>query len=67
MTTLNDDSQGKSPFQHPVHLYLTLLTLTSSIITFFFLGESNRMATNIGFLAPGRDEHGLGLQIGRKG
>ncbi|SAM04024.1 hypothetical protein [Absidia glauca] len=33
MTALNDDSTGKSPFQHPVHLSLTLLALTSIIIT----------------------------------
>jgi hypothetical protein len=34
-TTMNDDSKGKSLFQHPGHLSLTLLSLTSSTITLF--------------------------------
>jgi hypothetical protein len=40
MTIFNDDSMGKSPFRFPVHLFLTMLTLTSSIITFFSLADS---------------------------
>jgi hypothetical protein len=67
MMTLNDDSKGKSIFRHPVHFSLTLLTLTSSIITLLFLGRSNGMATDIGFLAAGLDGHGVRLGIGRKG
>jgi hypothetical protein len=34
---LERQMQGKSPFQHPAHLSLSLLTLTSSITTLLFL------------------------------
>jgi hypothetical protein len=54
MTTLDDDTKGKSPFQNPVHLSLALLTFTSLIVTLLFLSRSNEMATDIGCLAAGR-------------
>jgi hypothetical protein len=63
MTTLSDDSKGKSPFQQPAHLSLTLLALTSSIIALLF----NRMAADIGSLTPELDGHVVRLGIGRKG
>jgi hypothetical protein len=52
---LEDDSKGKTAFQQPSHLFLALLTLTSSIVTLFFLSGSDEMATEIGSLAPGLD------------
>jgi hypothetical protein len=67
MMTLDDDSKVKSSFQDPVHLSLTLLTLTSSIITLLFLSRSTEMATDIGSLAVGLDAHVVRLGIGRKG
>jgi hypothetical protein len=67
MTTFNDDSKGKSPFQPPVHLSITLQTLTSSSITLLFLSRSSKMATDIRSLAPGLDGHVVRLVIGRKG
>jgi hypothetical protein len=45
MTTLDaldDDSNGTSPFQQPVHHSLPLLTLTPSIIALLFLADRTR-------------------------
>jgi hypothetical protein len=67
MTTLEDDSKGKSPSQQPVYLSLTLLTLTSSNINLLFLGSSFDMATDTGSLALGLYVHIVRLGIGRKG
>jgi hypothetical protein len=53
MTTLDDDTMGNAPFQHPVHLSLTMPTLTSSIVTLLFLSRFSRMAMDIGSLAAG--------------
>jgi hypothetical protein len=66
MAILNDDSNGKSPFQHPFHLSFTLLTLTSSTIILLFLGRLYDMTTDIGSLASGLDELVIRLGIGRK-
>jgi hypothetical protein len=55
--------QGKSPFWHPAHPSLTLLTLTSSIITLLFLSRSNGMTTDIGFLAAGLNGHVVRIGI----
>jgi ABC-type spermidine/putrescine transport system permease subunit II len=55
MTNFKDDSKGKSPFQYPAHLSLTLPTLTSSTITLLFLYRSNKLATDIDTLAAGID------------
>jgi hypothetical protein len=67
MTIFNDDSKGKSSLQHPVHLSLTFLTLTSSINTLTFLCRSNELVTGIGFLEAGLVGLVFGLGIGRKG
>jgi hypothetical protein len=66
MTTLDDDSKGKYPFQYHVHLSLTLLTLIPSIITPLFLSRSKGMATNVDSLEPGLDGQVNRLGIGRK-
>jgi hypothetical protein len=65
MTIINGGSKGKSPFQLPIHLSFTLLTLTSSINTFLFLSRFNRMTTDIGFLEAGLGGHGVRLDTGR--
>jgi hypothetical protein len=67
MTTLDDDSKGKSPFQHPVNLPLTLLTLVSSIIALLSLSRVNRMAMDIVSLAAWLDEYVFRLGIERWG
>jgi hypothetical protein len=66
MTARNDDSNGKSPFHHPAHFNLTLLSLTSSIIALLFPSRFNRMATDVGSLAAGLDGQVVRLGIGRK-
>jgi hypothetical protein len=63
IASFSNDSDGNSPFQHPVHPSLTLLTLASSISTLLFLSRFNRMATYIGALAPGLGEHMVRLGL----
>jgi hypothetical protein len=57
----DDDSKGKSLFQHPAHLSLTLLVFTSFFITLLFLDRLNEMATDKGSLASELDGHSIKL------
>jgi hypothetical protein len=57
ITVLNGDSKNKSPFQHRVHLSLTMLTFTPPSFTLLFLSRFNSMTTDIGSLAAGQDGH----------
>jgi hypothetical protein len=43
------------------------LTIAFCNVAPFFLGRFNRMATDIGSLAPGHDGHALGSGMGNKG
>jgi hypothetical protein len=54
--------------EHRVTLLFSIMsTLTSFIITLLFLTRFNRMATDIGSLAPGLDGHVVRSGIGREG
>jgi hypothetical protein len=63
ITTLNDDSKGKSPFQQPAHPSHTLLTYNVFHHYFSFFSRSDEMPTDIGSLAPGLEGHVVRLGI----
>jgi hypothetical protein len=64
MSIFNDDSKGKSPFQHPAHLSLHCAFYINAPL---FLRWSRGMTTDIGSLASGLDGHVVRLGFGRKG